>query len=235
MMQYSIVIPLKNEGPNIYPLVTEIDKAMAHISSDYEIVLVNDHSDDDTVEQIEQLDNARIKLVHQKELQHFKDEAVAEGYRQCSGDVVISLDGDMQNHPKDIPSLIENLPVNGMVCGVRATREDLYIRVVTSKWANAIRRFIVKDSMVDAGCAFRVCGKEHLALYLAHYKEFNETAHYFFPAMVDWKGCKVKYFSIDHFSRYGGETKFAAMKGRVISGLQGCMVARLVRKKIKSI
>jgi dolichol-phosphate mannosyltransferase len=227
-MDISIVIPLRNEEENIGPLIGEIASVMVHVKKKYEIVLVNDHSTDETAGVMEKMKRQypEIITIHMQTVSG-KDAALVAGLNIARGNVIITMDGDGQNAPSDIPAMLEQLKSCDFVAGIRKNRKDTFSTIICSKIANAFRNWITKEALIDAGCAMRAFKKECIDCFLPYtYLLFN-NAHYFFPTIVRRNGFHVRQLVVSHRKRTKGASKFPLLRGRCISGIRACLLIRL--------
>jgi dolichol-phosphate mannosyltransferase len=208
-MDLSIVIPVKNEAGNIAPLVAEIGAALDGTGVDYEIVYVDDGSDDATAAEITRLQtaNSRLRLVsHGKSCG--QSAAVRSGVRAARAAWIATLDGDGQNDPADIPSLWQiarAAPTEPplLIAGHRARRQDSWSKRRASKIANAIRRRLLHDDTPDTGCGLKLFPR---ALFLD--LPYFDHMHRFLPALVLREGGTVRSLPVNHRPRERGASKY---------------------------
>lgn len=202
----SVVVPFYNEEDNIEPLYEQLTSVLSSSSYDFEIVFVDDGSTDKTFEnmlKVHEKDD-RIRLIKFR-MNFGQSAALKASFDQAKGDIVISMDGDLQNDPADIPILLEIIENEDydVVCGWRAERKDAISKKAFSKVANFVRRNITGDFIHDSGCTFRAyrseCVKD-LDLY-------GET-HRYIPAMLLWKGYRIGEVKVKHHQRKYGVTKY---------------------------
>ena len=158
----SIVIPVFNEEENVSILAEEIDNVMGLLDRDWECIWVDDHSNDGTWEQVK-----KLKLPHKGIAlgrNSGQSTALMAGIDSSRNPIVVTLDGDLQNDPRDIPSLLDLLGQEiDVVCGYREKRKDgLFLRKIPSYFANLIARKITKIPVRDLGCTLRVFRKSLL-------------------------------------------------------------------------
>ncbi|MEO0962483.1 MAG: glycosyltransferase family 2 protein, partial [Pseudomonadota bacterium] len=155
----SAVVPVKNEAENILPLVTEIDAALRETGAEYEIIYVDDGSDDVTPQKLKE---TQVTFPALRIITHSnscgQSRAVATGVRYARGRMIVTLDGDGQNVPADIPAMWGKLEgaEDLMVAGRRMKRRDVWIKRVSSRWANRIRARLLKDDTPDTGCGLKL-------------------------------------------------------------------------------
>ncbi|WOE68762.1 glycosyltransferase family 2 protein [Hydrogenimonas thermophila] len=214
-MKLSVVIPVMNEEDNIAPLFKAVREALKDI--DYELIMVDDGSSDKTVEKMKELADERTKiLVFNRNFG--QTTAMAAGIDEAKGELIVTLDGDLQNDPADIPMMIEKLEKKGwdLVAGRRAKRQDgMFLRKIPSKIANAIIRKTTKVYLHDYGCTLKIF-KADVAKNLGLYGEL----HRFIPVLAKMYGAKITEVDVRHHPRIHGESKYGIGRTfRVVSDL----------------
>lgn len=202
-MKISLVITVFNEQDNIVPLVEQIHSALS--AWDYEIVFVDDGSSDLTVRNIKAIDDPHVKLVVLNK-NYGQTTAMAAGIDSANGDYIVTLDGDLQNDPADIPMMIEKLISEecDVVGGIRAKRKDGFLlRKIPSKIANALIRKLTGVYLHDYGCTLKVFKKE-IAKNLGLYGEL----HRFIPVLAQQLGAKLTEVPVKHHPRIYGKSKY---------------------------
>ncbi|QCI27562.1 glycosyltransferase family 2 protein [Caminibacter pacificus] len=212
-MKLSVVVPLMNEEDNIKYLIEEVDKALKDF--DYELILVDDGSTDNTVEEIKKHMNDKTKLVILNR-NYGQTSAMAAGIEVASGDIIVTIDGDLQNDPSDIPMMIEKLNEGyDVVAGIRAKRKDEPFRKFLSKIANKIIRKVTGVHITDYGCTLKVFKKD-VAKNLQLYGEL----HRFIPILAEMYGAKITEVPVKHHERKFGKSKYGFNRTfKVISDL----------------
>jgi dolichol-phosphate mannosyltransferase len=213
-MDLSIVIPVKNEAGNIAPLVAEIGAALDGKGVDYEIVYVDDGSDDTTAAEIARLQaaNTRLRLVtHAKSCG--QSAAIRSGVKAARAVWIATLDGDGQNDPADLPSLWQIAQGHRtgvapaepplLIAGHRARRQDSWSKRRASTIANAIRRAMLRDDTPDTGCGLKLFPR---ALFLD--LPYFDHMHRFLPALVLREGGIVRSLPVNHRPRERGASKY---------------------------
>ena len=222
----SIVIPFFNEEQSIEPMYEHLSSAITSLTHDFEIIFVDDGSTDNTFKNMLKIreKDAKVRII--KFRKNFgQSAALKAGFDHAEGDVVISMDGDLQNDPTDIPVLLEKIENEDydVVCGWRADREDPLSKKILSKIANLIRRNLTSELVHDSGCTFRAyrngCVK-NLDLY--------GELHRYIPAMLQWKGYKIGEAKVKHHPRKYGTTKYGLK--RVIKGFLDLIVITFWQK-----
>ena len=212
-MKLSVVVPLMNEEDNIKPLFDRIRETLKDI--DYELILVDDGSTDNTVEEIKKYMDERTKLIVFN--RNFgQSSAMAAGIEYAEGDIIATIDGDLQNDPADIPMMIEKLNEGyDVVAGKRAKRQDEPVRMFLSKIANKIIRKSTGVYISDYGCTLKVFKKD-VAKNLGLYGEL----HRFIPILAKMYGAKMTEVDVSHNERLYGSSKYGMNRiFKVISDL----------------
>ena len=200
----SIVIPIYNEEDNIEKLSESIIEAMLNIN--YEVLFINDGSTDNSAHTIEKITKiyANFKLINLRR-NYGQTAAMQAGFDNAQGEVVIPMDGDLQNDPKDIPKLIEKLDEGyDVVSGWRKERLDKkFTRILPSKIANSLISKISGIHLHDYGCTLKAYRKE----ILNDIKLYGEM-HRFIPIYASWEGARVTEIPVMHHARNAGVTKY---------------------------
>jgi glycosyltransferase involved in cell wall biosynthesis len=210
----SVVISVFNEENNVIPLTEQIDQALKNY--DYEIIFSDDGSTDNTVKNIKSLNHPRMHLI---ELQrnYGQSYALAAGIDYASGDYVVTMDGDLQNDPKDIPAMIQKLEEGDydLVAGIRKNRKDNFIRKLPSKIANAIIRRSTGVSIKDNGCALKVF-RSKIVKNIGLYGEL----HRFISVLAALDGARIGQMEVRHHPRIHGQSKYGLKRTfKVVSDL----------------
>lgn len=199
---YSIVIPMYNEKGNAGILIDKIREAMGAYR--YELILVDDFSSDQTVKEIKDKNDPNVVLIELRK-NYGQSSAMMAGFDFASGDYIITLDGDLQNDPSDIPAMIELLESGDydLVVGKRQKRKDSSLRTIPSKIANFIIKNTTKLAISDQGCALKIFTKETA-------KELNLYGenHRFISLMAHLNGAKIAEMPVKHHPRIHGESKY---------------------------
>lgn len=197
-----MVVPVYNEADNLESLVSEITAALANIREEWEVVMVDDGSQDSTPKVLAMLTSARVRAVR---LDHNRGQSTAllVGLRSSKYDTVATMDGDGQNNPADLALLLEQLERADMVCGIRQRRQDTLWRRLVSRTANRLRSHLTGDGVSDTGCSLKVMTGE-----VADRMTFFRGAHRFMPALAQLEGFRVAEALVSHRARTVGETKY---------------------------
>lgn len=198
----SVVVPVYNEEGNVANLHAEIKDVCEKKGYAYEIIFVDDGSQDKTVEVCKTL--KPLKLIQMR--RNFGQTAAMDaGIKNAQYDYIVTMDGDGQNDPADIPMMIQYLEENDydVVSGWRKNRKDNFFKRFTSRGANLLRYLLVHDGIHDSGCSLKVYRKEcfdHINLY--------GEQHRFIPAILKIKGFRVGEVVVNHRPRTSGKTKY---------------------------
>ena len=202
----SIIIPVFNESESIGYLLDEVLNVMCSNKLNFEIVVVNDGSQDSTSNVLDEL-TIKIKELSVISLRtnYGQTAAMAAGFDNSNGEVVITLDGDLQNDPNDIPKLISHINEGyDLICGWRYDRKDKLInRRIPSKIANKLIANVTGLKLHDYGCSLKAFKKE----ILDDIKLYGEL-HRFLPVLAKIEGAKIKEIKVNHRSRKYGSSKY---------------------------
>ena len=202
----SIIIPVFNESESIGYLLDEVLDVMQTNKINFEIVVVNDGSQDNTSKVLEELTNKIEELlVITLRKNYGQTAAMAAGFDNSKGNIVITLDGDLQNDPNDIPILISHINEGyDLICGWRYDRKDKLInRRIPSKIANKLIASVTGLKLHDYGCSLKAFKKE----ILDDIKLYGEL-HRFLPVLANIEGAKIKEIKVNHRSRQYGSSKY---------------------------
>ncbi len=206
VMDYSVVVPLYNEEDNVGILYQEIRGAMEKMGGSYEIIFIDDGSGDDTFKRLSEVTETDPAVIIVKFRENFgQSAAMSAGFEKASGDIVISLDGDLQNDPADIPQLVRKLQEgHDVVSGWRKDRKDrMLLRKIPSKMANKIICHVTGVNLHDTGCSLKAYRKETLK-EISLYGEL----HRFIPALARMQGANIEEIAVNHRERRFGESKY---------------------------
>jgi glycosyltransferase involved in cell wall biosynthesis len=216
----SILIPIYNEEGNIKELHTKLTDVLPILTENYEILFVDDCSTDNSFAILNELnrEDKRVKLI--KFRRNFgQSAAISAGFDYSKGDIIITMDGDLQNDPEDIPKLLETLEKEDydVVCGWRFDRADSMLKKLFSEIANWLRRRFTAEEIHDSGCTLRAYKKECITDL-----ELYGEMHRYIPALLLWKGYKIGEVKVRHHERKHGTTKYSWR--RVIKGFLDLIV-----------
>lgn len=202
---YSVVIPLKNEEGNIENLVKELVPVMESLKKPWELICIDDGSTDRTLELLETLATSTpfLRIISFKK-NFGQSSAFDAGFKKAMGEFVITLDGDLQNDPADIPRLIKAMENCDLVCGYRENRNDPWHKKITSFIANAIRSRVCQDGMRDTGCSLKIYRRSCLKNI-----KMYQGMHRFLPALFKIEGFRLAELPVNHRKRVYGKTKYS--------------------------
>ena len=226
---FSIVIPIFNESENIIYLLKEIKNILRNYEN-YEIILVNDCSTDNTLEVITKIKDNQIRIINNIK-NHGQSYSIHKGITNSLNKIIITIDGDGQNDPADIPNLLNNyLSKNDveLVGGIRLKRKDNIIKVISSKIANIVRSKILNDNCKDTGCSLKVFNK-HTFLSFPYF----DGVHRFLPALFNGFGHKTMFLNVNHRKRKYGVSKYGTMN-RLFKGIRDIIKVKKILKNKKN-
>ncbi len=199
---YSVVVPVYNEEENVPLLIKAIDDVLKNYQ--YELVLVDDFSTDKTVKVVKNLAHPNVVLIELKK-NYGQSSALMAGIDYAKGDYIITMDGDMQNDPTDIPMMVEKMDEDecDLVIGKRQKRQDNLLRTFPSKVANFIIRRTTKLNVKDHGCALKVFNKD-TAKGLDLYGE----SHRFITLHAHIAGARISEVPVKHHAGQFGVSKY---------------------------
>ena len=207
--ELSIVVPVFNEEESLQILIGEIHAALATLSPPYEVLFVDDGSTDTTPAILEHLrrSDARVRVLRQRR-NAGQSAAFDAGFQRASGQIVVTIDSDLQNDPADIPRLLAALgegttALADVVCGVRARRQDTWVRRASSRIANAVRNRLTHDDITDTGCSLKAFRVE----FLRRVPMFTGM-HRFLPTLLKQAGARVVQIPVNHRPRRFGVAKY---------------------------
>lgn len=202
-MAVSVVIPLYNEEENVEILNEQLSATMKSIG-DYEIVYVDDGSTDGTLRLLEQIQAQDENVMVLSLRRNFgQTAAFAAGFDFARGDVVVTMDGDLQNDPTDIPKLLEAIKEYDLVSGWRKKRQDKFSRTFPSKIANWLISKVTGVRLHDYGCSLKAYRRD----VVKNLKLYGEM-HRFIPAVASWYGVRIAEVETTHHPRLRGKSKY---------------------------
>jgi len=202
MTNISVIVPIYNEEGNVSKLHQEIKEVCLKNNYEYEIIFINDGSTDNTHEICKNL--YPLKYISLR--RNFGQTAAMDiGIKNAQYNYIITMDGDRQNDPEDIPEMIRYLETNELdvVSGWRKNRKDSFMKKFVSRGANFLRSLLIKDNIHDSGCSLKVYKREcfkGVSLY--------GEQHRFIPAILKIKGFTIGEVAVNHRPRSSGKTKY---------------------------
>lgn len=205
----SIVVPLLDEEESIRPLYQEIRKALRTVSSDYEILFIDDGSKDKSLSIIKDLSRSDNKVHYFSFRSNYgKSAALHVAFKNVTGDAVITMDADLQDDPAEIPNLLKKLEEGyDLVSGWKKKRFDPFIKKFTSKFFNFVTRILSGVKLHDFNCGLKAYRKA-VVQSLDVYGEM----HRYLPVLAKWKGFSISEIVVKHHPRRYGKTKFGVSR-----------------------
>ena len=199
---------------------------MKQLNKDYEVILVDDGSNDGSAEVIRILKNCnpRLRLI-QFGHNHGQTAAFSAGFDKARGDTIITMDADLQNSPADIPLLLEAIKEYDVVCGWRYKRNDSWIKKISSKIANAVRNSLTEETIKDTGCSLKAFRRECFKNI-----KFYNGMHRFFPTLMKMEGFSVTQVKVDHYPRIYGHSKYN-IRNRLFASFKDLLAIRWMKKR----
>lgn len=227
----SVIIPIKDERDNLSPLVASLLKVLdsqeQSRSRPFEVIFVDDGSTDGSAEELDRLAalHPQLKVFH-FDRNYGKTCALDAGFRQSSGDLIVHIDGDLQQDSEDIVKLLPLASTYDLVCGWRQERQDGFVKKVSSRIANTVRNWVTHDGVHDTGCPLKVFRRpvlERICLY--------EGMHRFFPALALMYGFSVTEVPVRHYPRIHGRSKYG-MGNRLFASLYDLIAVRWMQRRV---
>ncbi len=227
----SVIVPIKDERDNLVPLLEGLLAVMSsHAASQtrpFEIIFVDDGSTDGSSEELDRLATQhRQLLVFHLDRNYGKTCALDAGFKQSSGDIIIEIDGDLQQDSEDILKLLPHTATYDLVCGWRQQRQDGLVKKMSSRIANRVRNLFTHDGVHDTGCPLKIFRRPVLErLYLF------EGMHRFFPALALMHGFTVTEVPVRHYPRIHGVSKYG-MGNRLFKSLYDLIAVRWMQTRV---
>ena len=227
--ELSLVIPCHNEEKNLQPLVSSIHAVLDPLALDYEIVITDDRSTDNSWDVLRQLAATDLRL----RIQRFKfncGESAASwaGMQASRGRYIATLDADLQNDPQDLSTMLVALKHADCVCGTRAAtrgKGDNWLRIASSRIANWVRNKLSGENISDAGCTYRVFKRE----CVERVKFFN-GAHRFLPTLIKMEGFRVVEVPVSTNPRFSGSSHYGVWN-RLFKSLRDLLAVRWMKSR----
>jgi dolichol-phosphate mannosyltransferase len=222
----SIVIPVYNEEDNIKLLIAELHDVLEGLHKSYEIIFVDDGSEDRSLELLKEAasQDPRIRGIRFRK-NTGQTAAFDAGFKAAQGDIVVTMDADLQNDPHDIPHLLNKIGEFDVVCGWRHQRKDPWIKIISSRIANFVRNKLSREEIADTGCSLKAFKRE----CLQNLKLFNGM-HRFLPTLAKMEGCTVTQVKVNHRPRKFGRTKYT-ISNRMVRAFTDLLAVRWMKKR----
>jgi len=209
--RFSVVVPVRDEADSVDPLIAEIRVAMA-AHGPFEMVFVDDGSRDGTAANLGRVagECRELRIVRHRAAAG-QTAAIVTGVRHARGEVIVTLDGDGQNDPADIPTLLARFAEAAdrdrlLVTGLRARRMDSWLKRISSRIANGVRAWLLGDATPDTGCGLKVFSRRAFLAMPAF-----DHMHRFLPALMLRQGGDVVSVPVNHRPRKAGATKYGVL------------------------
>jgi dolichol-phosphate mannosyltransferase len=230
MLKISFVVPVYNEEENISRLVEEIQAVAPDLASEYEILLVDDCSTDRSLQIIQDL-AVGDKTIRPLPLARNSGQSAAlyAGFQAAAGDVIITMDADLQNDPADLRQMIKHYGEYDMVNGWRYNRQDSLSKKLASKIGNGFRNWLTRETIHDTGCSLKIMNADMLKKIRIY-----KGLHRFLPTLMRLEGAKVIEVKVNHRQRLFGESKYTNLR-RGIEGFYDVIAVRWMQSRHLSI
>lgn len=225
-MMISLVIPVFNEEENIQSLCKNIQEALDSLRQPYEVIFVDDGSQDGTLPRLMEIKSA-FPALRILSFQKNAGQAAAfdAGFKAARGEIVVTLDGDGQYDPHDIPRLLQSIKDYDAVVGWRHKRQDTFLRRLVSRLGNQVRRYCTGDTLHDTGCSLAAYKRTALGSI-----KLYKGLHRFIPSLLVMAGHRVLEVPVNHFPRSRGKSKYGFWN-RVFQVMTDLFVLRWMKRR----
>jgi glycosyltransferase involved in cell wall biosynthesis len=205
-LDLSVVIPIYNEAKNVEKLYEKLEEVLSKLDKSYEVLLVDDGSTDGTTDELTEIHkrNSKYKVI-QFRRNYGQTAAISAGFDYALGDVIVTIDADLQNDPKDIPKILKKIEDGyDVVSGWRKERKDPFLtRIIPSKVANWLISILAGIHLHDYGCTLKAYSKD-----VAKNVQLYGEMHRYIPALASWIGINVTEVPVSHHERRFGKSKY---------------------------
>lgn len=227
--ELSVVIPCHNEADNLRPLLAAIHAVLDPLGLDYEVVITDDCSTDESWRVLQELAAGDPRLRAQRFKFNCGESAASwAGMQTARGRCIATLDADLQNDPKDLPAMLRALRDFDCVCGTRVESRgegDSWIRIASSRIANWVRNKLSGENISDAGCTYRVFKRE----CISRIKFFN-GAHRFLPTLIKLEGFTVTEVPVSNNPRHAGQSHYGVWN-RLFKSFRDLLAVRWMKSR----
>ena len=227
----SVVIPIKDERDNLPPLTEQLMKTLdpreESKTAPFEILYIDDGSTDGSGEVLDGLADQYppVRVLH-FDKNYGQTTAFAAGFRHAAGDLIVTMDGDLQYDPSDISKLLPFTGQYDLVCGWRQDRHDNLLRKLSSRIAYVVRNAVTHDGIKDTGCSLKIFRRE-----VVEQLQLFEGMHRFFPALAIMHGFRVIQVPVRHYPRAHGTSKYG-VRNRLLKGLFDLLAVRWMQRRV---
>ncbi len=221
----TLIIPVYNEEPNIPALYRELVQAMRDLP--WEVLFVDDGSTDSGLSLLRKLadEDKRVRFISFAE-NRGQSAAFAAGFAEAEGEILVTLDADLQNDPADIPRMLETYEQGwDMVIGRRAQRRDTALKRYASRFANAVRNSLTNENITDTGCSLKIM-RASMTKKLAMFRGM----HRFLPTLMKLEGARIAEVDVNHRPRLHGVSKYGIWD-RAWSGFCDLLAVRWMQRR----
>lgn len=225
-LDLSVIVPVYNEEETVPRYATALRPVLDSLGRSYELLLVDDGSTDGTATAMKALQSSwsQVRVVRFRR-NAGQTAAFDAGFRSARGAVFVTLDGDLQNDPADIPRVLAGLSEADCVNGWRQKRQDSWLRRLSSRIANGIRNRLTGESIRDVGCSLRAFRRE----CVAGVKLYNGL-HRFLPTLIRMEGFRISEVPVNHFPRTAGHSKYGVWN-RAFRALRDLFAVRWMQSR----
>lgn len=225
----SVVLPCFNEEGNLRPLVSAVRQALDPLKLDYEIVITDDCSRDNSWNVLKELAADRRIRVQRFEKNSGQSAALWAGLKAARGRYLVTLDADLQNDPRELPKFLTALEKFDCVCGSRVESRkqgDNFVRIVSSRIANGVRNRLSGETVSDSGCCYRAFKRECIADL-----KFFKGMHRFMPTLIKMEGFSITEIPIATNPRFSGKTNYGVWN-RLFASFYDLLAVRWMKKRM---
>jgi glycosyltransferase involved in cell wall biosynthesis len=225
-IEISVVVPVYNEEGNLPVLIPKLVDVLKGFGRSYEMVFVDDGSSDESRRILKEMasEHASLRILRFKENRGLSTALVA-GMREARGEIIVTLDSDLQNDPADIPRLLEYLDRYDMATGWRQKREDKWLKKISSKIGNLVRNWVSGENIQDSACTLRAFKKE----CIQEIPVFNGM-HRFLSTLVKMRGFGIIEVPVAHHPRRFGKSKYN-IRNRMVRSFIDLLAVRWMKRR----
>jgi glycosyltransferase involved in cell wall biosynthesis len=225
-IEISVVVPVYNEEGNLPVLIPALVEVLKNLGRSYEIIFVDDGSSDESRRILKEMasEHASLRILRFKKNRGLSTALVA-GMREARGEIIVTLDSDLQNDPADIPRLLEYLDRYDMATGWRQKREDKWLKKISSKIGNLVRNWVSGENIQDSACTLRAFKKE----CIQEIPVFNGM-HRFLSTLVKMRGFGIIEVPVAHHPRRFGKSKYN-IRNRMVRSFIDLLAVRWMKRR----